>query len=48
VRTKHGGKVYGDLWGQSTILETILGSCPWAGKGRGVTDDIKADHLELY
>ena len=24
-RTKHAGKTYGDLWGQSTILEAVIG-----------------------
>ena len=31
---KHAGKVCGDLWGQSTILETIIGkTCDREGSG---------------
>jgi len=36
-------EAYGDLWGQSTILESIIGNYPWPGEGRGIRDGIRAD-----
>ena len=37
VRTKHAGKAWDDLWGQSTILEVVLDNCPWFRIGWAVT-----------
>jgi len=35
AKTKHVGKVCGDLWGQSKILEAIPSNCPRPGRGLG-------------
>ena len=36
---KHVGKTCGDLWGQSTILEVVIGkTCDREGRGITITD----------